>query len=73
LDGRVKISVPPGVKSGQRLRLANKGYPVDEGDRGDQLVEIQIVVPRNPSLRERELYEKLRQIETFNPRTDLPV
>ncbi len=73
LDGRVKISVPPGVKSGQRLRLANKGYPVNESDRGDQLVEIQIVVPKNPSLRERELYEKLRQIETFNPRTDLPV
>lgn len=73
LDGRVKMTVPPGVKSGQRLRLANKGYPVEEGDRGDQLVEIQIVVPKNPSLRERELYEKLRQIETFNPRTDLPV
>ena len=27
----------------QRLRLANKSYPV-EGERGDQLVEIQIVV-----------------------------
>ena len=72
LDGRVKMSIPAGVKTGQRLRLANKGYPVEEG-RGDQLVEIQIVVPKNPSLRERELYEKLRQIETFNPRTDLPV
>ncbi|MFB2923401.1 DnaJ C-terminal domain-containing protein [Aerosakkonema funiforme] len=73
LDGRVKITIPPGVKSGQRLRLANKGYPGDDGERGDQLVEIQIVVPKNPSLRERELYEKLRGIETFNPRADLPV
>lgn len=73
LDGRVKMSIPPGVKSGQRLRLANKGYPTDDGGRGDQLVEIQIVVPKDPSPRERELYEKLRQIETFNPRADLPV
>jgi curved DNA-binding protein len=73
LDGRVKINVPSGVRSGQRLRLANKGYPVEDGRRGDQLVEIQVVVPRNPSLRERELYEKLRQIETFNPRLDLPI
>lgn len=73
LDGRVKINIPPGVKSGQRLRLANKGYPIEDEERGDQLVEIQIVVPKDPSPRERELYEKLRQIETFNPRADLPV
>ncbi|MBW4640244.1 MAG: J domain-containing protein [Gloeocapsa sp. UFS-A4-WI-NPMV-4B04] len=73
LDGLVKINVPPGVKSGQRLRLANKGYPTDKGKRGDQLVEIQIVMPKNISSEERELYEKLRQIETFNPRADLPV
>lgn len=73
LDGLVTISVPSGVKPGQRLRLANKGYPSDNGKRGDQLVEIQIVVPRNLRDQERELYEKLRQIETFNPRADLPV
>ncbi len=71
LDGLVKINIPLGVKSGQRLRLANKGYPNDQGKRGDQLVEIQIVVPRTISSEERELYEKLRQIETFNPRDDL--
>ncbi len=73
LDGQVNMKIPAGVRFGQRLRLANKGYPTDNGERGDQLVEIQIVVPRDPSPQERELYEKLRQIETFNPRLDLPV
>ncbi|OKH24250.1 DnaJ C-terminal domain-containing protein [Chroogloeocystis siderophila] len=73
LDGWVKMNIPPGVKSGQRLRLANKGYPDEQGKRGDQLVEIQIVVPKNLSSEERELYEKLHQIETYNPRDDLPV
>lgn len=72
LDGLVKMSIPPGVRSGQRLRLANKGYPV-EGDRGDQIVEIQIVIPKELSDQERELYEKLRQLETFDPRASLPV
>jgi len=72
LDGRVKMTVPSGLKSGQRLRLAGKGYP-DNGIRGDQLVEIQIVVPQNPTTEARELYEKLRKIENFNPRQDLPV
>ncbi len=71
LDGLVKINIPSGVKSGQRLRLANKGYPDDKGKRGDQLVEIQIVIPKSISSEEQELYEKLRQIETFNPRADL--
>jgi curved DNA-binding protein len=71
LDGPVKMSIPAGVRSGQRFRLANKGYPNEAGKRGDQLVEIQIVTPRTISQEERELYEKLRQIETFKPRADL--
>jgi curved DNA-binding protein len=73
LDGRVKMNVPSGVRSGQRLRLASKGYPDTNGNRGDQLVEIQIVAPRDPSPQVRELYEKLRQLENFNPRQDLGV
>jgi curved DNA-binding protein len=73
LDGLVKMNIPPGVRSSQRLRLANKGYPINGGKRGDQVVEIQVVVPKNISSQERELYEKLRQTETFNPRADLPI
>jgi len=71
LDGLVKMSIPPGVRSGQRLRLSGKGYPSDGGQRGDQLVEIQIVTPKSISTEEKELYEKIRQIETFKPRADL--
>jgi curved DNA-binding protein len=71
LDGLVKMSIPPGVRSGQRLRLANKGYPKANGTRGDQIVEIQIVIPKEISEPERELYEKLRQLETANPRENL--
>lgn len=67
LDGLVKMTVPNGVRSGQRLRLANKGYPLKEG-RGDQLVEIRVVIPQEITPQEQELYEKLRSIETFHPR-----
>ena len=73
LDGLVQMNLPAGVKPGQRLRLANKGYIDDQGRRGDQLVEIQIVIPTTISPQEKELYEKLRQIETLNPRADLLV
>ncbi|MCC5644208.1 J domain-containing protein [Nostoc sp. CHAB 5824] len=71
LDGPVKMTIPQGVRSGQKFRLGNKGYPSDDGKRGDQLVEIQIVTPKNISQEEQELYEKLRQIETFKPRANL--
>ncbi len=70
LDGPVVMSIPLGVKSGQRLKLANKGYPNGK-TRGDQIVEIQIVTPKELSALERELYEKLRQQETFKPRAQL--
>jgi curved DNA-binding protein len=73
LDGLVEMIIPAAVRSGQRLRMANKGYPDNEGKRGDQIVEIQLVLPKELSEPERELYEKLRQVETFNPRADLPV
>jgi curved DNA-binding protein len=71
IDGLVKMMIPKGLKSGQRLRLANKGYPTSQGERGDQLVEILLVNPPNPSPEELELYQKIRAIETFNPRQGL--
>lgn len=70
LDGLVKISLPAGVNTGRRLRLAGKGFPQEDGERGDQLLEVQIVVPKKISEAEKKLYEELRSIETFNPRLD---
>jgi curved DNA-binding protein len=71
IDGLVKVSVPNGVRSGQRLRLANKGYFDKSGNRGDQLVEIQIFTPKEITEQEKELYEKLRELEEFNPRKNI--
>jgi curved DNA-binding protein len=70
LDGMVRMMIPPSVRTGQKLRLGGKGYPI-EGRRGDQIVEIQIAFPRELTAEEQNLYEKLRQIETFNPRAHL--
>ncbi len=80
IDGLVRVTVPQGVRSGQRLRLANKGYlersgdrpeSLDDNARGDQLVELQIVAPKEISAAERELYEQLRELEQFNPRQNI--
>ena len=71
IDGLVKVTIPKGVRSGQRLRLANKGYLDKAGNRGDQLVEIQIFAPKEISDTERELYQKLRELEQFKPRANV--
>ena len=70
-DGSVTMKVPPGVDSGQSLRLKNKGWKTPKGDRGDQIVKLKIVTPKNLTNQEREYYEKLRQANSFNPRRSL--
>ncbi len=68
IDGLVKMTVPAGMKNGQKLRLANKGFPNGDGVRGDQLVEIQLVIPPKLSEEELDLYRVIREKESFNPR-----
>jgi curved DNA-binding protein len=67
ISGPVRMNLPNPVRSGQKLRLGKKGFWDGGGDRGDQIIEIVIQLPKALSDQERELYEKLRQIET-NPR-----
>ena len=44
LDGSVTLQVPPGSSSGRLLRLRGRGLQLDD-KRGDQLVEIVVVIP----------------------------
>jgi len=68
LDSKVSLSVPAGTKSGQRLRLKGKGMQPKKGEGGNLYVEIQIVVPKNLSNKEKSLFEELSSISTFDPR-----
>jgi DnaJ-class molecular chaperone len=46
LEGKARLTVPPGTSSGTRLRLRGKGIKSPDGSRGDQLCRVEIVVPR---------------------------
>lgn len=70
-DGAVTMNVPAGVRSGQVLRLRGKGWLNPKGGRGDQLVRLVIIPPRELSSKEREHYEKLRDIRSTDPRSQL--
>ena len=70
-DGMVQMKVPPGIRSGQILRLRGKGWSLPKGGRGDQLVHITIATPKHITAEEREYYEKIRNRRTYNPRNHL--
>ncbi len=70
-DGSVTMKIPPGVNSGQSLRLRNKGWKAPNGKRSDQIVKLKIVTPKQLTNQEREYYEKLRQASRFNPRSSI--
>jgi molecular chaperone DnaJ len=73
VDGRSQLKVPPGTQSGQKLRLREKGVPSArrEDMRGDQIVEIKIVVPEARDLRARELWQELQKLNPEDPREEL--
>jgi curved DNA-binding protein len=70
-DGFVTMNVPAGIRSGQTLRLRGKGWALPKGGRGDQMVRIVIAPPKELSSTERELYEKLRDNRSYDPRSNL--
>jgi len=69
IDGKVELTIPPGAKSGQRLRLRGQGLNKRKGGRGDEYVRLKVVVPKDISAEERRLYEELKRISRFNPRS----
>jgi len=72
IDGRSLVRIPPGTNSGKTLRLKEKGVPsARTGARGDQYVEIQVVVPQPTDERVRNLMKELETVAPEDPRKDL--
>jgi DnaJ-class molecular chaperone len=72
IDGPTTIKIPPGTQSGQKLRLRGKGTPSLRANvRGDQFVEVQVVVPRVADERTKEILRELARLNPEDPRKDL--
>jgi curved DNA-binding protein len=67
--GPATVTVPPGTSSHRRLRLKGRGLPNPRGTPGDLYAEAQIKVPTPLSAEERELFEQLGKVSTFDPRS----
>lgn len=71
LDGTITVTVPPGTSSGRKLRLRGKGGKKKSGERGDQYVQIRVVVPKQVDDRSQELLNEFQQRNPQNPRREL--
>jgi molecular chaperone DnaJ len=73
IDGRAQVRIPPGTNSGKKLRLREKGAPSarHSGKRGDQIVEVQVVVPKPEDERVRNLLKELSKIDPEDPRAEI--
>lgn len=68
IDETVSLYIPPGIQSGEKIKIAKKGYKDGQGSRGDLVLDIKTVVPKKLSDQEKELFEKLGTVSKFNPR-----
>lgn len=68
IGGKARIKVPSGTQSGKVLRLKGKGLPsVNAYGKGDQLLYVAVYTPKKLSKDEKNLLEKLREAENFQP------
>lgn len=71
IDGRAKITIPPGTQSGKIFRLKGKGFPaVNSYEKGDQLVHVNVWTPQHVSSEEKAMLEKLGKSDNFHPNPD---
>jgi molecular chaperone DnaJ len=65
IEGRANLKVPPGLQSGQVLRMKGKGFTkLRSGQRGDQLVKIQVVTPKNLSKKAKALLKEFAESDS---------
>lgn len=62
VDGDVKLKIPSGTQPGKIIRMRGKGVPyLRSNSRGDQLVIVNVTIPKRLDEDERKLFEQLAQ------------
>ena len=71
LEGRARLKVPPGTQTGTVFRLKGKGVKELDSNRfGDEYVKVFVKVPEKLGKEERELLERLAELDGKNLRDD---
>jgi len=70
-SGAIDLKVPENSQAGKKLRLKGRGIPAKSP--GDLYVVLQIVLPSVDDDKARELYQRMRDEVSFNPRATMEV
>lgn len=65
------LHIPQGIESGEKVKIPGKGYKDGKGGRGELIADVKIMIPKVPTKEEMEIFKKLNQVSTFNPRNNL--
>ncbi|MEP6664496.1 MAG: J domain-containing protein [Verrucomicrobiota bacterium] len=68
LQSPVNIKIPAGTQNGLRLRVKGRGLPSREGADGDLFVTVRVIMPKELTAKEKDLWEQLAKESEFNPR-----
>lgn len=68
LDDKMKINIPQGIQTGDKIKIPNMGYKNSLGERGNLYAEIKIVTPKELTPEEKQIFEQLNKVSKFNPR-----
>ena len=73
IDGRAQLKIPPGTQSGQKLRMRERGVESAQhpGQRGDEIVTVEVQVPTLSDERSREIMRELAKLNNQDPRVAL--
>jgi molecular chaperone DnaJ len=73
IDGRAQLKIPPGTQNGQKLRMRERGVENAQrpGQRGDQIVTVEVTVPTLGDERSREIMRELAKLNNQDPRAAL--
>lgn len=68
IDEPIGVYIPQGIETGEEIHIPNKGYKDSKGGRGEFIIKIKIMIPKDISEKEKELYKQMKKISKFNPR-----
>jgi|SRR5580704_6403909 molecular chaperone DnaJ len=73
IDGRTQLKIPPGTQSGQKLRMRERGVSsaATDGKRGNQIVTVEIVVPKVQDERSKEILREFAKLNPEDPREEI--
>lgn len=66
LDGKKALEIPAGTQSGDTFTIKGAGFPRPgrgAAQRGDEIIEVQVVTPKKLSARQKELLQELAKLD----------